>query len=82
MHEIIRGAVEVEREFICGALSCDLIGMNKDPEEHTNVMIATPGNDRSPGEGLCALNVGSNLSLRLFLLRSSPKQRGPDDSIH
>ena len=30
VHEIIRGAVEVEREFICGALSCDLIGMNKD----------------------------------------------------
>ena len=30
VHEMIRGAVEVEREFICGALSCDLIGMNKD----------------------------------------------------
>merc|ERR1719160_1099721 len=28
VHEIIRGAVEVEREFICEALSCDLIGMN------------------------------------------------------
>merc|ERR1711975_43185 len=27
-HDIIRGAVEVEREFICEALSCDLIGMN------------------------------------------------------
>ena len=26
---MIRGAVEVEREFICDALSCDLIGMNK-----------------------------------------------------
>ena len=30
VHDIIRGAVEVERKFICGALSCDLIGMNKD----------------------------------------------------
>jgi len=29
VHEIIRGAVEVEIEFICEALSCDLIGMNK-----------------------------------------------------
>jgi ribonucleoside-diphosphate reductase subunit M2 len=27
---IIRGAVDVEREFICEALSCDLIGMNND----------------------------------------------------
>merc|ERR1712019_19870 len=27
---IIRGAVEVERKFICEALSCDLIGMNSD----------------------------------------------------
>ncbi|CAJ1410528.1 unnamed protein product [Effrenium voratum] len=30
VHEIVRGAVEVERNFICGALSCDLIGMNKE----------------------------------------------------
>jgi len=30
VHNIIRGAVEAEREFICDALSCDLIGMNKD----------------------------------------------------
>merc|ERR1712007_14562 len=29
-HEIIRGAVNVERKFICEALSCDLIGMNND----------------------------------------------------
>merc|ERR1712137_318969 len=29
-HEIIRGAVTVERKFICEALSCDLIGMNND----------------------------------------------------
>jgi len=29
VEKIIRGAVEVEREFICDALSCDLIGMNK-----------------------------------------------------
>jgi ribonucleoside-diphosphate reductase subunit M2 len=29
-HDIIRGAVEVERKFICEALSCDLIGMNKE----------------------------------------------------
>merc|ERR1740121_3503226 len=30
VHDIIRGAVEAERKFICDALSCDLIGMNKD----------------------------------------------------
>merc|ERR1712187_737143 len=28
VHTMIRGAVEVERQFICEALSCDLIGMN------------------------------------------------------
>jgi ribonucleoside-diphosphate reductase subunit M2 len=28
VHEIIRGAVEVEQEFICDALPCHLIGMN------------------------------------------------------
>merc|ERR1712100_991148 len=30
VHAIIRGAVSVERSFICDALSCDLIGMNSD----------------------------------------------------
>merc|ERR1712099_191550 len=30
VHEIIRSAVEVERRFICEALSCDLIGMNSE----------------------------------------------------
>merc|ERR1711920_109547 len=30
VHDIIRGAVDVERRFICEALSCDLIGMNND----------------------------------------------------
>merc|ERR1719432_564616 len=30
VHEIICGAVEVERRFICEALSCDLIGMNSE----------------------------------------------------
>merc|ERR1712188_11540 len=30
VHHIIKGAVEVERKFICEALSCDLIGMNSD----------------------------------------------------
>merc|ERR1711904_185338 len=30
VHDIVRGAVEVERRFICEALSCDLIGMNSD----------------------------------------------------
>jgi len=30
VHEIIRGAVEVERHFICDALSCDLVGMNNE----------------------------------------------------
>ncbi|CAD7947189.1 unnamed protein product [Amoebophrya sp. A120] len=29
VHEIVKGAVAVEQEFICDALSCDLIGMNK-----------------------------------------------------
>ena len=28
IHGIVRGAVEVEREFICESLPCDLIGMN------------------------------------------------------
>merc|ERR1719310_1751379 len=30
IHGIVKGAVEVERTFICEALSCDLIGMNKE----------------------------------------------------
>merc|ERR1711976_734158 len=30
VHEIIRGAVAVEEQFICEALSCDLVGMNSD----------------------------------------------------
>merc|ERR1711924_134619 len=30
VHDIINGAVETEKEFICDALSCDLIGMNSD----------------------------------------------------
>jgi ribonucleoside-diphosphate reductase subunit M2 len=30
VHNIIRGAVAVERRFICEALSCDLIGMNSE----------------------------------------------------
>jgi ribonucleoside-diphosphate reductase subunit M2 len=30
VHDMIRGAVEVERKFICEALSCDLIGMNNE----------------------------------------------------
>jgi ribonucleoside-diphosphate reductase subunit M2 len=30
VHSIIRGAVSTERQFICGALSCDLIGMNSE----------------------------------------------------
>ena len=30
VHDIIRGAVETERHFICEALSCDLIGMNSE----------------------------------------------------
>merc|ERR1711966_2453 len=30
VHDIVRGAVEVERQFICEALSCDLIGMNSE----------------------------------------------------
>merc|ERR550514_1965476 len=30
VHDIIRGAVNAERRFICDALSCDLIGMNSE----------------------------------------------------
>merc|ERR1711879_208032 len=30
VHDIIRGAVAAEREFICDALPCDLIGMNRE----------------------------------------------------
>jgi len=30
VHDIIRGAVKVENQFICEALSCDLVGMNSD----------------------------------------------------
>merc|ERR1711970_224603 len=30
VQNIIRGAVEVERKFICESLSCDLIGMNSE----------------------------------------------------
>mmetsp|Transcript_38329 Transcript_38329/g.84086 ORF Transcript_38329/g.84086 Transcript_38329/m.84086 type:complete len:352 (-) Transcript_38329:201-1256(-) len=30
VHTIVRGAVDVERRFICEALSCDLIGMNSE----------------------------------------------------
>merc|ERR1712099_110754 len=30
VHDIVRGAVAVERRFICEALSCDLIGMNNE----------------------------------------------------
>jgi ribonucleoside-diphosphate reductase subunit M2 len=30
VHDIVRGAVKAERQFICEALSCDLIGMNSE----------------------------------------------------
>jgi len=30
IHAIVQGAVDVERKFICEALSCDLIGMNSE----------------------------------------------------
>merc|ERR1712079_655030 len=30
VHNLVRGAVSAEREFICDALACDLIGMNSD----------------------------------------------------
>merc|ERR1711971_1515600 len=30
VHSIVKGAVDVEQQFICEALSCDLIGMNSD----------------------------------------------------
>ena len=28
MQEIVCNAVEIEKEFVCEALSCDLVGMN------------------------------------------------------
>merc|ERR1719271_1875698 len=30
VHDMVRGAVQVERKFICDALPCDLIGMNNE----------------------------------------------------
>merc|ERR1712178_372895 len=30
VHDIVRGAVDTERKFICDALPCDLIGMNSE----------------------------------------------------
>jgi len=33
VHDMVRGAVDVERKFICEALSCDLIGMNRTDDE-------------------------------------------------
>ena len=30
VEEMVRQAVDIEREFICDALPCDLLGMNKD----------------------------------------------------
>merc|ERR1719224_353919 len=30
VHDIMRGAVQVERKFICEALSCNLVGMNNE----------------------------------------------------
>ena len=39
-HDIIRGAVDVERRFICEALSCDLIGMNSDLMTRYIVFVA------------------------------------------
>merc|ERR1712023_283232 len=30
VHELVRGAVDVERKFICEALSCGLVGMNNE----------------------------------------------------
>lgn len=30
VHDLVRGAVQVERKFICEALPCDLIGMNSE----------------------------------------------------
>eukprot|EP00747_Dinoflagellata_sp_TGD_P139439 gnl/TRDRNA2_/TRDRNA2_175892_c0_seq43.p1 gnl/TRDRNA2_/TRDRNA2_175892_c0~~gnl/TRDRNA2_/TRDRNA2_175892_c0_seq43.p1 ORF type:complete len:350 (-),score=88.50 gnl/TRDRNA2_/TRDRNA2_175892_c0_seq43:157-1206(-) len=30
VHDMVRGAVQVERKFICDALPCDLIGMNSE----------------------------------------------------
>ena len=30
LHEIVSNAVTIEREFVCDALSCALVGMNAD----------------------------------------------------
>ena len=39
VHDMIKGAVEVERDFICGALPCDLIGMNKVGRQGVKVWV-------------------------------------------
>merc|ERR1712079_449132 len=47
IHAIIRGAVDVERHFICEALSCDLIGMNS--ELMTNYFEKRVGESQKAG---------------------------------
>lgn len=42
VEDMIKGAVEVERDFICGALPCDLIGMNKAHGERRFAVDAQP----------------------------------------
>merc|ERR1712050_598204 len=40
VHDIIRGAVAAERQFICEALPCDLIGMNNELMMRYNEFVA------------------------------------------
>lgn len=48
VHDIIRGAVEAERKFICDALPCDLIGMNIE-------LMTRPGSGPSGDDSTSAL---------------------------
>ena len=40
--DMIQGAGEVERRFICAAWSCDLIGMNSDPDAQVQRVRGMP----------------------------------------
>merc|ERR1712194_510571 len=50
VHDMIRGAVAVERKFICEALSCDLIGMNIDLMELISLQGKTNFFEKRVGE--------------------------------
>merc|ERR1712054_477701 len=49
VHNIVKGAVDTERRFICDALSCDLIGMNKYIEFVADRLLAALGHPKIYG---------------------------------